>query len=315
METGFNPSLTLATLPIYAMIFAGWLARKAGWLTPESDRSLMRLAIDVSLPCFVFYNMLGNGKLADAGYALCAMSLGAFGICMCLFMAYLAAKALGLKTGEGKRTFVVTTGVHNYGFFIVALAAILSPGGDMIGLILTHNVGCDLVFWSAGLALISSSEKFSLKVLLKGPVIAVLVALFFIWTGLAKHIPEFAVTSAKMIGGAAIPLNLMILGTLMFDMFGCEKFNLKIVGTAVLLRAAVMPCAFVALAAALPLDMSLKKLLVYQALAPCGVTAAVLAKHFGGHPQMAVQITVATLVAALAAVPFWMWAGMSLIGA
>ena len=132
MQTGFNPSLTLAILPIYAMIFAGWLARKTGWLAPESDRSLMRLAIDVSLPCFIFYNMLGNAKLADAKYALCAMSLGAFGICMCLLMAQGAAKALGLKVGEGKRTFVVTTGVHNYGFFIVAIAAILSPGGDTV---------------------------------------------------------------------------------------------------------------------------------------------------------------------------------------
>ena len=92
-----------------------------------------------------------------------------------------------IKIGEGQRTFVVTTGIHNYGFFIIALVAILYPNdeNDFMGLVLTHNVGCDLVFWSLGVALLSPSVKFSPAILLKGPVLSVFVALFFIWTGLA----------------------------------------------------------------------------------------------------------------------------------
>ena len=316
METGFNPSLALAVLPIYVVVSVGWLARKLGWLAPESDKSLMRLAIDISLPCFIFYNMIGNEKLASVSYAACTISLGVFGICACLAVAWIAAKIMGLKTGEGARTFTVTTGVHNDGFFIIALVAIIYPDDkDFMGLVLTHNVGCDLVFWSLGLAMLSSAKKFGLSIFLKGPVLSVFVALFFIWTGIADKIPEFALSSLKLIGGASIPINLLMFGTLIYDLYSRETFDAKTVGIAVFLRMGVMPCIFIGAAATLPVDASLKKLLVFQALSPCGITAAVLAKHFGGRPPMAVPITPSALLPAPPAVPFSMWAGMSLIGA
>lgn len=317
MGTDFNPSIALATIPIYAIIFIGWLTRKIGWIHPESDRSFMRFAIDVSLPCFIFYNMIGNEKLASISYAVGAISLGAIGVGMCLTLCWVASKFLGLKIGEGQRTFVVTTGIHNYGFFIIALVVILYPNdeNDFMGLVLTHNVGCDLVFWSLGVALLSPSVKFSPAILLKGPVLSVFVALFFIWTGLAGKIPDFALSSLKLLGGAAIPLNLFMFGTLIYDLFSRESFNAKIVGTAVLMRMALLPIAFILLATALPIDPSLKKLIAFQALSPCGVTAAVLAKHFGGYPQMAVQITIATLVVAPFTLPVWMWLGATLTGA
>ena len=184
-----------------------------------------------------------------------------------------------------------------------------------MGLVLTHNVGCDLVFWSLGVALLSPSVKFSPAILLKGPVLSVFVALFFIWTGLAGKIPDFALSSLKLLGGAAIPLNLFMFGTLIYDLFSRESFNAKIVGTAVCMRMALLPIAFILLATILPIDPSLKKLIAFQALSPCGVTAAVLAKHFGGYPQMAVQITIATLVVAPFTLPVWMWLGATLTGA
>ena len=81
------------------------------------------------------------------------------------------------------------------------------------------------------------------------------------------------------------------------------------------MRMALLPIAFILLATALPIDPSLKKLIAFQALSPCGVTDAVLAKHFGGYPQMAVQITIATLVVAPFTLPVWMWLGATLTGA
>lgn len=313
MENAFN--LIVAMIPIYAMVFVGWLMRRIKWFTPESDSSFTRFAIDVSLPCFIFYNMVGNEKLASVGYATFTISLGIFGMLMCLIIAWFCSKILKLKVGDGQRTFVVTAGVQNYGFFIIALVSILYPQGDeLMGLVLTHNVGCDIVFWTLGLLLISATTKFSPAILLKGPVLSVFIALFFIWTGFAKHIPDFAMTSLKLLGAAAIPLNLIIFGTLICDMFGFKKFSFKIVGTAVILRMVIMPCAFIALAVFVPMDILLKKLLVFQAVAPSGVISAVLAKNFGGHPQIAVQIIVATMVVAFITVPFWMWVGMSFLG-
>lgn len=237
MQEGLNFSIITAIIPIYAMVFAGWAVRKIGWLEPQSDKSFMRFAIDVSLPCFIFYNMLGNERLRSVEFSLTAISLGAVGVFLCLLIAWIASIFLKLRVGEGQRTFVVTTGVNNYGFFLLALVAILFPdgGADTLGVMLTHNVGCDLVFWSVGLTLISAAGRFSPKILLKGPILSV----------------------------------------------------------------------FVALAYFLPVDPSLKVVVALQSLAPCGVTSAVVAKHFGGHPRIAVQITMGTLVAAVLLAPFW----------
>ena len=307
MQDGLNFSIITAIIPIYAMVFAGWAVRKIGWLEPQSDKSFMRFAIDVSLPCFIFYNMLGNERLRSVEFSLTAISLGAFGIFLCLLIAWIASVFLKLRVGEGQRTFVVTTGVNNYGFFLLALVEILFPdgGADTLGVMLTHNVGCDLVFWSVGLTLISAAGRFSPKILLKGPILSVFVALFFVWTGLAEYIPDFAMTSLKMLGSAAIPLNLIMFGTIMCDLLDFRNFSLKIVGWAVFLRSVFMPSIFIALAYLLPVDPSLKVVVALQSLAPCGVTSAVVAKHFGGHPRIAVQITMGTLVAAVLLAPFW----------
>ena len=48
-----------AIVPIYVMILTGVLVRRIGWLKPEADSSFVRMAIDVTLPCFIIYNMLG----------------------------------------------------------------------------------------------------------------------------------------------------------------------------------------------------------------------------------------------------------------
>lgn len=316
----YDISLLFAVIPIYAMVLAGWAARRQGWLKPEGDSSLMRFAIDVTLPCFIFSSMIGNKKLESVAFALSTISIGMFTLSLGLVFAWLASKLLRLKVGQGQRTFVVTTATHNFGFFVIALVAMLYSNAvgrdaELLGLVFTHNVGCDIIFWTIGYMLITSTSKISMKTFLRGPILSVLAGLLFIWTGLSKCIPDCVMVSLKMLGGAAIPMNLVLFGAMIYDMFGLKDFNIKVVVSAVALRMFVLPAIFVALAVLLPVDILLKKLLVFQAVAPCGVTAAVLAKHFGGYPQIAVQITLATMVVAIFTLPFWLAFGFSLIGA
>ncbi len=305
-----------AIVPIYAMIFAGFLARKAHWLSPEADASFVRVSIDLTLPCFIIYNMLGNEKLRSIALSMQTIALGMCVVGVSLLAAWAAAKILGLKVGSGERTFTVTTGTHNYGFFIIALVAILfsQTNPDLLGLVLTHNVGCDLVFWSVGVFLLSGRKSFSPKVFMRGPVAAVFFSLALIWTGLGDFVPEFVLNSLKWIGFAAIPLNLMMFGTLICDMLGNAKIDWKCVLSATAIRMLALPCLFFAAASFLPIAPSLKALLALQTLPPCGVTAAVLSKSFGGKPELSVQITLATCIAAVFTMPLWLGLCFGLIG-
>ena len=305
----------VAIIPVYLIIALGFALRGKGMIKSEADSSFMRFSIDVAIPCFILFNLLGNEKLSNLPFALSTIAMGFIGMGGSLLIAWLAAKALGLKIGDGQRTFAVTTGANNYGFYIISLVMLLYPQNrELIGVIITHNVGCDIVYWSIGFLLISQTGGFSIKMFLKGPIIAVAIGLALVWTGFADHVPAFVRNTLQIIGNCAIPLNLILFGCMLNDFWGFKGFNLKIISSAVFIRMLFLPAIFLSAAYFLPLDPLLKMLLVLQASVPCGVTSAVLAKHFAGHPMMSVQITIVTSLIAIVTLPLYLAFGLKLIG-
>jgi len=300
-------STLAAVFPIYGLIAVGWLARRLGWIKPEADSSIVKIAVEITLPCFFISNLLGNKRLESVGFSLAAIGIGAAGILCCLAVSWAAGKLVGLKVGDGLRTFALTVGAHNYGFFLIALVAITfaNGGGEMMGILITHNVGCDLVYWSLGFLIVSNAGKVSLDFLRRGPIWSVFLALALVWSGAAHYVPDCVKVFLKFAGAIAVPLNLMIFGTLLCDLVGRGAFEWKSVCAGVLVRMFLLPAGFVAAAVLLPLEAPLKVLIMLQALPPCGVMSAVLARHFGGHPKIAVQITLATCVAAIITIPLW----------
>ena len=115
-------------------------------------------------------------------------------------------------------------------------------------------------------------------------------------------------------GGVAIPINLMLFGTLIADMLDLKKIAWKIVVAGTALRMLILPAMLVLSLTFLPLSDPLKMLILMQALAPSGVMSAVLAKHFGGHPGISVQITIATCAASLITLPLWLNLGLKIVG-
>ena len=216
------------------------------------------------------------------------------------------------RAAEGPRS--VTRGVpHTIVFEHVSFSY---PGTEcrvLDDINLTIRPGETLVLVGLCFLLLARGVPFSIRLLLKGPVFAVFLALGIIWSGLNVYIPKFALNSLSMIGNASIPLNLIMFGCLLADFWGFSNINYKVLSVAVLIRMFIMPAVFIAAAYILPIDHALKTVLVFEAVAPCGVTAAVLAKHFGGNPQMSVQITVATSLLALLVLPLWIVFGFKLL--
>ena len=311
-ELSFTASM-LAVLPIYAIIASGSFARKVGWIAPSGDSTLMKVAVELTLPCFILYNLLENDQLRSVSFSISTIVLGMAITAISIFVSWIGGKILRLKVGDGLRTFVVTAGVQNYGFFIIALVAILMPNSEFTGLVLTFNVGCDLIFWSVGFLMISNAKKMSFDFLKKGPVWSVFLGLFLMWTGLDKYIGDSVKIFLKLMGGVAIPVNLMLFGTLIVDMLDLKKIAWKIVVAGTTLRMLILPAMLVLSLTFLPLSNPLKMLILMQSLAPSGVMSAVLAKHFGGHPHISVQITIATCAISLITLPLWLNLGLKII--
>jgi malate permease and related proteins len=69
------------------------------------------------------------------------------------------------------------------------------------------------------------------------------------------------------------------------------------------LRLAIIPLAFLAAAAWLPVTPELRSVLIIQAAMPSAVFNIVIARHYGGHAPTAVQVVIATTLVSLATTP------------
>ena len=96
-------------------------------------------------------------------------------------------------------------------------------------------------------------------------------------------------------------------------MLDLKKIAWKIVVAGTTLRMLILPAMLVLSLTFLPLSNPLKMLILMQSLAPSGVMSAVLAKHFGGHPNISVQITIATCAISLITLPLWLNLGLKII--
>jgi predicted permease len=302
-----------AMIPIFIVIGSGFLARKVGWLTEESDRSLMSLVVNWLYPAMIFSFILGNEALQKPSNIILPPLIGAtfiiagFGVCM------LVARHLGLGDERECRTFAFATGLNNYGYFPIPIIALLFDR-ETAGVLLVHNLGVELALWSLGVGYILSANdpKSIIRRVFSGPVIAILVAVPLNFMGVDERLPNFAYETLDLLGSCAIPLGLILIGATFADLSSgfrlLERFQIPTV--ACILRLGIFPLAYLFVAFLLPLPVELKRVIIIQAAMPCAVFPIVLARHFDGSPEVALKVVFATTVLSFLTIPLWIGFGM-----
>jgi len=220
-----------------------------------------------------------------------------------IFIAHLASPLIGLKKGEGSRTFAMTTGIQNYGFVAIPVISALFPNGKTLGVMFTFTLGVEFAVWTLGVGILVGLNKAPLKAALNVPVISILVALALNFLGAGSYIPGPLHTTMNNLGNCSVPLSVVLIGASIFDLWGKDKFNWPVAVTGAVLRQFVIPIAFILAAWLLPLTLDLKRVLVVQGAMPSAVFSLVLARHYGGHPATAVQVILATTVVSLVTTP------------
>src|SRR3954465_5275698 len=99
--------------------------RKAKWLTEEADHSLLRININVLLPCLIFDSTLGNPALLNMRNLVLAPSVGVLTFLLGSGVAAVAARFLRLKEEKSRRTFALSVGMYNYGYLPLPLSMLL----------------------------------------------------------------------------------------------------------------------------------------------------------------------------------------------
>ncbi len=308
-----------AVLAVFLVALVGAVARRRGWLPAGADGALMDLTVRVLYPCLIADTLLGNRRLADPSTVLLPPLFGAVtvlaGFGLAAALARFPPLRQALPSRPERRTFALATGLYNYGYLPIPLAQLLFDGATL-GVLFVFNVGIELVLWTAGVLLLTGGAgRGSWKRVLNPPSLAVAASLLLNLAGADGLAPAFLRRALAMLGQCAVPLAVLLIGATVADELRVVRWRhaARVVAAALGLRLLLLPAAFVAAAALLPLPLELRRVLVLQAAMPAAMFPVVMAKYYGGDPATAVRIVLATSLAALLTIPLWLGFGLALL--
>lgn len=313
-----NPSATIlnAVIPVFGIIGLGVLIRKLNWLTEAADKSLMRVCVNVLLPCLILDKSLGNPALSQPSNLLLAPLIGYAVVGCGMFLAGWAGPLHGLREVSEQRTFAVSVGLHNYGYVPLPLALLLFDQATA-GVLFLHIIGVEMAMWTLGVMWLSGGRPGrDWRRLINAPLIAIVVAVVFNALSWDAGVPPAAGTAIHWLGGCAIPLALILIGAIMADHLGefHSANGWRVITLAVLLRIGVLPVLFLLLAKHVPMTVEHQRVLVIEAAMPAAVFPVVLAKLYGGDPATAVRVVLGTAAVSLVTIPLWLKFGMQFVG-
>lgn len=311
-------------LPVYLMMVTGLILRHFRALTPEIEGGLLKLGIHCLMPCLILDKILGNDLVRRPEVVVSGVATGFFIIVAGFAVSYLIGRIFGLKKGKGARTFTFASGVQNYGYVAIPILMMLfhEQGSDrVLGLLFIHSLGVEIAIWVVGLMILSGSLIKNARVFLNGPIVAVVIGIVFSYTGLWQffelreglYLGSSLRQVVSWLGLCAFPIGLMLAGATMYDLFSNFKPSLKISGGALLVRLLIMPILIILLAKYLPMVKELKQIIVVQAAMPAAVTPIIIARHYGGQSDVAIQVALVTAIGALVTMPLWIAWGIAFV--
>lgn len=305
-----------AVLPVFTIAGLGFLIRRLNWLTAEADASLLRVLVNVLVPCFFLDSILGNQALREVKNIVLPPLVGFGTVALGTWLSFQLRKRTGLGTPAERRTFAFLTGTYNYGYVPLPLALSLF-GGETAGVLIVHNLGVEIALWTIGLTLLGGFKlKDSWRKLLTPPLITILLGIALNLAGASAHLPGFLLTTAKSLGACAIPLGIVLIGATVADLL--PEFHPgrggRVMALSCVLRLGILPALFLLIAKFGPFSIELKRVILLQAAMPAAVFPIIMARHYGGDTSTALRVVIATSVVGLVTMPFWIRAGMAFLG-
>jgi predicted permease len=305
-----------AVLPVFGIVGVGLLIRKLNWLTAEADASLLRVNINLLLPCLIFDATLGNPALAQWRNLLLGPVVGFGTVALGMAVALAARPLHGLTDRRAARTFAMTTSIYNYKFIPLPLAMLLFDKAT-VAVLFVMVVGIETALWTLGVLLLSpAGVGANWRQIFNPPLLAIGLSLLLNTLGGDACVPKVLITGAHWLGQCAIPTALLLVGAMLADdLRGFHSRSAwRVIGAATLLRVGVLPLLFLLLAKHLPATPELKRVIVLQAAMPAAIFPIAMARHYGGDPVTAMRVVFSTSLVGLVTIPLWIRFGLQFVG-
>lgn len=274
---------------ILLMILLGFAIKRAGLLPDAVEQGLGKLLTTVILPISIIASgnvqltaSLANGlrvtAFLTAGYYIISILL----LCLLVRLLHFEHKLATI--------FIVLGAFANTAYLGFPLIEAFYGAEGMLYCTL-YNTGFQLSFFSWGLYMLRGGGKFSLRIMLKTPVmLASLFTLFLVLTPF--HLPGVLQETASAIGAMTTPISMMIIGASFTRMKLRDLLTDKRCYAISALRLVIFPAMMLAVVLLLKLPPVPSACCVIVTALPCGSLGALYAEQLDYHPTFAARAVV-----------------------
>ncbi len=291
-------------ITLFIMMFAGYLAARAGLISPSFRRGLSSLVLSTAFPCCIVSSVLQSGGAPGDMVVALGVSVAFFA----LLIALAAVLVCIVPTPKPERSLdqlmLVFTNLAFMGIPIIQ-AFYGAQGVAMLSMfLLVFNF---LVF-TYGVMLVSGNGSINLRQLVNPGVVSALIALLFGLTG--WRLPSPVESALSSIGSINTPMAMMVIGVLMEPMDAFSNPRLYRVS---LLRLIVMPLVFIGLALVVPINRMLAGICVIVAAMPIAGNCSMLSDIYTPEDMTASHATIVSTLLSGVTLPLLV-AAMNMVG-
>lgn len=303
----------LIVLPVFALILAGWLARRSNALGPHATREVNRLVVYLALPALLF-DIMANAdpaRIWQPGFIL-AFALG----CALIFV---LALTIRLRQGCHLADAAIdglNAGYANTGFMgFPLILAVVGQAGMAPTLVATIVTVC--VLFAVAIVLIEASlqsqarrrdiARKTLLALIRNPLL-VAPALGAVVMVSGWPLPQTLDRFLKLLGAAASPCALIALGLFLAENTGrAAEAGRKVEALLIGLKLVAHPVAtWVIAAPILGLTPDAVHTAVLLAALPTGTGPFMLAEFYGRQALVTSRVVLATTILSVATLSLYL---------
>lgn len=299
-------------LSLFLIGLVGYALAKRGWFGPETKAAISRLVTMVTLPPYLFHNVVttfGRDNLMHLVYgaAVPAVSLG-----LTFLVATLTSRLL--EHPQGRRGIYKTCSVTSSTIFIGLPVNVALFGEAALPYVLLYFFANCTFVWTVGNYLISQDgaapsqeglfTRAALRRILSPPLVGFLAGLGVILLGL--RVPAFLLTSARLIGGITTPMAIIFIGLTLAGMDFRQIEPDRDVLLALMGRFVISPLTIILIMHCVDLPPLMGKVFIIQSSLPAITSAGIIAAGYGADSQYASVIVSLSTLMALVTIPLVM---------
>jgi predicted permease len=305
METViFTFQIVVIVVAIGTLAF--WIIRRV-LIPPGLLAFLTTLAINVALPSLVFASIAGEFNFEDyADWWL----LPVWWVGFSLVAIVLTLISMFISKPEIRREFAISLFFQNAMFFpLVILRGLFSFGqAYVIQLLLFTFLQPSLVFSSYYLFFGKPPPGVRWKRILNPVLIITLAAFLVNWMGLKRHLPDFIIILAVLLGAIAAPLLIIVLGGNLYNKFRTRSKSKKSIRFReiikfVAIKNIIFPLVFLGLLILIRPDFPIALIIILQSAVPPITAIPILTERCGGNQGITDQFLVGSFIFSVVTIP------------